>query len=124
MSRKRTLKPKREPDAIVVFENTLNEEKYEYQLWFNEMVLRYSTYEKNIKNEHYSKKAWYTETRKMEHWVSSTLKTKWTTIDEHGEEFFIRTDNDFGLDDFPLEEKIEKEYQNWLATKELEKHLK
>jgi hypothetical protein len=116
--------PKREPDSIITHEDESLEEKYVYKIWFEESVIKYSSHRKN-RNGIYSKKMWYTETRTMERWTSSlTSKTQWTTTDEWKEDYRLRDDYDFGLEDFPLEARIEKEYQNWLATKELEKHLK
>jgi len=116
-------RPKRETDYIITYEDEMRQEKYVYQIWFKENIIKYSCYGKTAKKI-YSKKPWYTETRIMERWVSSTSKALWTTTDEWKEEYRLRDDHDFGLEDFPLEARIEKEYQNWLATKELEKHLK
>ncbi len=116
--------PKREPDSIITHEDESLEEKYVYKVWFEESVIKYNAYHKN-RNGIYYKNSAYTDTRKIERWTSSlTSKTQWTTTDEWKEDHRLRDDFDFGLEEFPLEEKIEKEYQNWMATKELEKHLK
>ena len=123
MTTKKILKPKREPDAIVIFEDTFREVKFEYQLWFNEMLIRHSVYSKTSKNV-YSKKAIAVFcSRKLERWVSSRFQVEWATTDQSGAERSLSTDYEFGLEDFPLEEKIEQAYKNWLADKAIEKVL-
>ena len=129
MTRKKVLKPKREPDAIVFFEDEIRESKFEYLLWFDEMEIRHNAYVKTIsaiaKNINvYYKKPEFSGLRKIERWISSSLKTKWSTIDKHGTELWLNDDLDFGLEDYPLEEKIEQEYKNWLADKAIEEALK
>lgn len=129
MATKRVLKPKREPDAVVIFEDEFRNSKFEYLLWFDEMVVKHNSYIRTIsaisKNKNaYYKKPEFSDIRKIERWISSSLKTKWTTIDEHGTDMRLNDDLDFGLEDYQLEEKIEQEYKNWSADKAIEEVLK
>jgi hypothetical protein len=128
-------KPKRKPDAVLVLydhpdvDGTIYTE--EFYFWFEELVATSNHFYKTVKNR---KKDRYTTTFSIDRISSMRGFFSWIDLGQTGYVISSNDDDAFSsldpirnnmshIDDIYISKRVEKLYQNWLATKALEEVL-
>jgi len=112
--------PRRKPDVVIVYDDSY--ERFEYQVYFKNMVLKVKKYD--INNGLAAGRAYTTDSMLLERWVSSKGRVRWEAENFSGHNLSLAEDDYYVCGDAGLENKLEKAYQSWLANQELEKILK
>jgi hypothetical protein len=106
----------RKPDVVITLPNGSG--IINYNLHFKRMILVTKEYEK-FNNGTPEKTPWLVESYRLERWESNTGQIMWTASDGcEDKEFCINLFHEEFLT------RLEQEYQNWLATKAIEKAIK